>query len=98
MRSILFAFLIAAPVTAAAQNVTAAVGTITPADVSRRVHIIAHDSMGGRDTPSPGLDKTAAYVGREFARLGLKPGGDSGTFPLRLTKGSSPSRALATVS
>jgi hypothetical protein len=44
------------------------------------VHIIAHDSMGGRDTPSPGLDKTAAYVAREFQRLGLKPGGDSGTY------------------
>ena len=72
--------LAAAPIAAAAQSISAAVGTITPADVSRRVHIIAHDSMGGRDTPSPGLDKTAAYIGAEFRRLGLKPGGDSGTY------------------
>ena len=54
--------------------------TITPADVQRRVGIIAHDSMGGRDTPSRGLDLTASYVATEFARFGLTPGGDSGTF------------------
>lgn len=72
--------LLAMPLTVAAQDVAQAVGSITPADVSRRVHIIAHDSMGGRDTPSPGLDKTAAYIAREFQRLGLKPGGDSGSF------------------
>jgi hypothetical protein len=71
------------PVTAAAQSVAAAVGSITPADVARRVNIIAHDSMGGRDTPSPGLDKTAAYVASEFRRFGLKPGGDSGSFVQR---------------
>ena len=79
MKSIL-ALLFVLPLAAAAQSVGTAVGSITPADVSRRVHIIAHDSMGGRDTPSPGLDKTAAYVAREFQRFGLKPGGDSGTF------------------
>ena len=33
--------------------------TITAADVRRRIEIIAHDSMGGRDTPSRGLDLTA---------------------------------------
>jgi peptidase M28-like protein len=76
----IFVLLLATPIAAAAQSVAAAVGTITPADVSRRVHIIAHDSMGGRDTPSPGLDKTAAYIAREFQRLSLKPGGDSGTY------------------
>ena len=80
MRHLLLSFWLATPMVAAAQNVSAAIETITPADVSRRVHIIAHDSMGGRDTPSPGLDKTAAYIAREFQRLGLKPGGDSGSF------------------
>jgi hypothetical protein len=54
--------------------------TITQQDVIRRINIIADDSMMGRDTPSPGLEKTAAYVASEFRRLGLKPGGDSGTF------------------
>jgi len=83
VRFILLPLLLAVPVTAAAQNVTAAVGSITPADVARRINIIAHDSMGGRDTPSSGLDKTAAYVASEFRRFGLKPGGDSGTFVQR---------------
>jgi len=54
--------------------------TITAADVKRRIEIIAHDSMGGRDTPSRGLDRTAAYIASEFARFGLRPAGDSGTF------------------
>ncbi|MCU0621433.1 MAG: M20/M25/M40 family metallo-hydrolase [Gemmatimonadales bacterium] len=59
---------------------TAAVATITAGDVARRVGIIAHDSMGGRDTPSRGLDLTAQYVADEFRRFGLEPAGDSGTF------------------
>jgi len=59
-----------------------AAATITEADVRRRINIIADDSMGGRNTPSPGLDKTARYIAGEFKRLGLKPGGDSGTFML----------------
>jgi hypothetical protein len=83
------AFLLAAPSLALAQSatpgtrddgVTRAVASISAADVARRVTLIAHDSMGGRDTPSPGLEKTAAYIAAEFRRFGLKPGGDSGTF------------------
>jgi hypothetical protein len=54
--------------------------TITEADVRRRVNLIADDSMGGRDTPSPGLEKTAAYLAREFKRMGLEPGGDQGGY------------------
>ena len=54
--------------------------SITAADVKRRIAIIADDSMGGRDTPSRGLDATARYIASEFQRFGLTPGGDSGTF------------------
>ena len=63
--------------------VVRAAGTITEADVRRRVGIVADDSMGGRNTPSPGLDKAARYIASEFRRLGLTPGGDSGTYMLR---------------
>lgn len=58
-----------------AQSATAkkAAATITEADVARRIGIIAHDSMGGRDTPSKGLDLTAQYIANEFKRVGLKP-------------------------
>jgi hypothetical protein len=54
--------------------------TISPQDIRRRIGIIADDSMRGRDTPSPELDKVAQYIGGEYRRLGLKPGGDHGTF------------------
>jgi hypothetical protein len=73
-----------APAAAFAQvsAVSRAAATITEADVRRRVGIIADDSMGGRNTPSPGLDKAARYIAGEFKRLGLKPGGDDGTYLL----------------
>lgn len=68
-------------------GVANAAGSITPADYIRRLGIIAHDSMAGRDTPSRGLDLTAAWVAREFERFGLAPGGDGESFiqryPLR---------------
>jgi hypothetical protein len=76
---VLLGALAAAPAWAQSPAARAA-STITQQDVSRRINIIAHDSMMGRDTPSPGPEKTAAYVAGEFRRLGLKPGGDSGTY------------------
>ena len=70
-------------VRAQAPAVTRAAGSITEADVRARIGIIAHDSMGGRDTPSPGLTRTADYIAREFKRLGLKPGGDAGSYLMK---------------
>ena len=57
-----------------------AAATITEADVARRIGVIAHDSMQGRDTPSRGLDLTAQYVADQFRRFGLTPGGEDGTW------------------
>ncbi len=57
-----------------------AVTTISASDVARRIGIIAHDSMLGRDTPSRGLELTAQYVADQFRRFGLEPGGDRGTW------------------
>lgn len=53
---------------------------ITATLIQRHIDVIAHDSMMGRDTPSRGLDLTAQYVADQFKRLGLEPGGDSGTY------------------
>jgi hypothetical protein len=81
--------LLALPVSLCAQQsgIDAAARTITEADYMRRVGIMAHDSMQGRDTPSPGLDKTAAYIASEFERMGLRGGAPDGSFlqryPLR---------------
>ncbi|HSB54150.1 MAG TPA: M28 family peptidase, partial [Gemmatimonadales bacterium] len=41
--------------------------------------------MMGRDTPSPGLDKTAQYIADQFSRFGLKPAGENGTWFQRYT-------------
>ena len=57
--------------------------TITPSDVRKRIEIIADDSMGGRDTPSRGLEATARYIASEFERFGLAPAGDRGSFVQR---------------
>ena len=56
---------------------------ITADEMRRRVEIISDDSMMGRDTPSPGLERAASYVVREFRRLGLRPAGDDGTYEQR---------------
>jgi len=79
--------LLPAPLALAAQSTAppapsaqAAARTITAEDIRRRIGIIADDSMRGRDTPSPELEKVAAYIAGEYRRLGLKPAGDSGGF------------------
>jgi hypothetical protein len=55
-----------------------AVASITVSDLQAKIGSLAHDSMRGRDTPSPELVKTAEYVADIFEAAGLKPGlGDS---------------------
>jgi Peptidase family M28 len=70
------------PAVGLAQNGSAGGGAdaVTAALIRHHIEVIADDSMMGRDTPSRGLDLTARYVAANFRRLGLKPGGDSGTF------------------
>ena len=59
-------------------EVTDAAATISVADMKQHMEVIAHDSMRGRDTPSPELMETARYVAERFAEFGLEPGnGDS---------------------
>lgn len=53
---------------------------ITEADLRTRLYAIADDSMMGRETGSEGAYKASAYVAAEFARLGLRPAGENGTW------------------
>jgi Peptidase family M28 len=62
------------------QDVSSAVNSITPEDIRAKIGVIAHDSMQGRNTPSPGLDMTAAWIADQFQSYGLAPGGDDGSF------------------
>jgi hypothetical protein len=65
------------------EGVAAAAASIQADDYLRKLGIIAHDSMGGRDTPSPGLEMTAAWIAGEFERAGLTPAGDDGSYVQR---------------
>ncbi len=57
-----------------------AAATITADDMVRRIAYLASDEMGGRDTPSPGLEMAASWIADEFRAFGLVPAGDDGTF------------------
>ena len=53
---------------------------ITAADLERRLYLIAHDSMRGRDPGDIGNFKATEYIASEFRRLGLRPAGENGTY------------------
>ena len=53
---------------------------ITPTDLMTRLYIIADDSMQGREAGTIGNVKVTNYVAREMERMGLRPGGENGTY------------------
>jgi len=79
-------------------QVTAAAQTITAADLRLRIGALAHDSMRGRATPSPELEKAARHIARRFESFGLLPAdGDSylQTYPLTLSaRGASENQSV----
>ena len=56
------------------------VPAITANDLRTRLYQFADDSMLGRKIGEPGNYTGTAYIAREFARLGLTPAGEGGTF------------------
>jgi len=61
-------------------SVERALETITDADFSSKLGALAHDSTRGRETPSPELDKAAAWIVDRFRDAGLRPAADGGGF------------------
>lgn len=49
-------------------------------EMKKDLYVIASDEFGGRDAPSPGLDKTAKLISDRLAKAKLKPAGDDGTY------------------
>jgi len=47
---------------------------ISPADLKKRLYIVAGADMQGRETATEGQRKAAAYIESEFKSLGLQPG------------------------
>ena len=65
------------PRTHRARPTTAA---IAPSDLMSRLYPFADDSMMGREAGTRGNVLATDYVAREFARLGLRPAGENGTW------------------
>jgi peptidase M28-like protein len=76
----LSAYQSTAPKTAITPDVRAALDRISAERLRRHLSFIASDELGGRNTPSRGLDMAAEYIAAEFRRAGLEPVGDDGYF------------------
>ncbi|MFY9556801.1 MAG: M28 family peptidase [Blastocatellia bacterium] len=65
-------------------NITPGIQTlldrITADSLRGHLSFIASDALGGRNTPSPGLDIAAEYIAAQFRRSGLEAVGDDGYF------------------
>ena len=59
--------------------------TITADEMMAHIAFLASDELGGRDTPSPGLEQAAVYLEEAFRSAGLEPAGDDGSFVQRWT-------------
>ena len=66
-----------ATLTAAEKSAVGRVKLETIREVTTR---LSSKEFEGRGTGQPGADKAANYLAEEFAKLGLKPGGDNGTY------------------
>src|SRR6188472_1876181 len=53
---------------------------ITAEDLMSRLYVFADDSMMGREAGTLGSMKATEYLAAEAKRIGLKPGGDNGTY------------------
>ena len=53
---------------------------ITAEDLMTRLYVYADDSLNGRQVGTEWNVRATAYIEREVRRMGLKPGGDNGTY------------------
>lgn len=78
-----------------------ALETISADEIRADVFFVASDQLGGRDTPSLGLQVAARYIRARLQRLGWKPGASDGyfyTYPLvqkRLDESACTAKATA---
>ncbi len=61
-------------------STTRAAAGIRADEIQEHITFLASDELGGRDTPSPGLEAAAEYLAAELEGAGLTPAGDDGTF------------------
>jgi len=59
----------------------ATLGALFSEDVlMQHVRYLASEELAGRGLGTPGADKAADYIVKQFRRLGLQPGGDNGSY------------------
>lgn len=61
-------------------SVEAAVGLITQADLRKHVGTLAADALEGREAGTRGGKAAAVYIVTHLEKIGLKPGGDDGSW------------------
>src|SRR5688500_4816019 len=83
-RSRLLAVAVAMAIAGCARQAPAPVPTpaavVRDAEVRRILTALAHDSMEGRRTGTPGADRAAAFIASEMNAIGVTAAGDSGFF------------------
>lgn len=83
------------------EEATHAARSITADNLRMQLGVIAHDSMRGRNTPSPELMETARYIAEQFRGFGLEPGaGDDFVqlYPMTRVSPASADRQLLRIS
>lgn len=56
-----------------AQSVADFAPLVNPATLRQHVEVLASDSIEGRETAEPGMQKAVSYVEKQFQSLGIKP-------------------------
>lgn len=74
----LVVLVLAALGTAASAAAQRSAPAVTAADVRALLEPLAHDSMEGRKTGTPGAYRAAAFIAAQMRRLGFEAAGDSG--------------------
>jgi hypothetical protein len=77
--ALVFVLLLLGRLTASALEIPPVVSSTSD---SLKVHAryLASDELAGRGVGTPGIKLARDYIAREFARYGLRPGGDNGTY------------------
>jgi Zn-dependent M28 family amino/carboxypeptidase len=78
------AFLAHAPAALAQTDVDKAAQAVTADVIRAHIEFLASDALEGRGSGTRGGDIAARYIAAQFARLGLQPAGDSGSFFFRV--------------
>lgn len=56
-----------------AQNISDFASLVNPSTIRQHVEVLASDSIAGRETAEPGMQKAVYYVEKQFKSVGLKP-------------------------